>query len=101
MFSDSLFDDFCDILQTGGKLFLLVVAKGDVVGDFAVIAYSVHGVLELKTGLFEFAFLIENAGLVDHDVWVLLIGLTEKGFGMLHFILLISNQRLKQDNLLL
>jgi hypothetical protein len=47
MFSDSLFNDFCDILQTGGKLFLLVVAKGDVVSDFAVITYSVHGVLEL------------------------------------------------------
>lgn len=56
MLPDSLFDDFSDILETGGELFLFIMAKGDVVGDFAIVANSIHGVFELESGFLELAF---------------------------------------------
>lgn len=77
MFSDALFNNFGDVFQTRGQLFLLVVAQSDVVCDLAVISHCIHSVFELQSGLFELALLVQDTCLVDHNVGVLLIALSK------------------------
>jgi hypothetical protein len=49
------------------------VTQSDIVCDFTVIADRVHSVYELDPGFLVFAFLVENATLVDYDIRVFMV----------------------------
>ena len=68
MFPDALLDDFSDVFEGRSQLFLLVVAKCDVVGDFAVITDRIHGVDKLSSSFLVLPLLVKNTAFIHDDV---------------------------------
>lgn len=99
--SDTLFDNFGNIFQTGRILFHFIVAERDVVGVFAIIALLCNGVSKLLSGFVEFALLIENAPLVDDCIRVFAVALAQQGLGMLDLILFVADEHLQLNDFLL
>jgi hypothetical protein len=73
MFPYSFFDDFCDILERWCELFLFIVAQRDVIGDLAIISDGIHGIDKLEASFLVFAFLVEDASLIDDNIRVFLV----------------------------
>lgn len=52
---------------------MLVVTQSNIVSDFTVITDRVHSVNELDSGFLVFAFLVEDATLIDYDIRVFMV----------------------------
>lgn len=80
---------------------MLVVTQRNIVSNFTVITCCIHSIYKFESCFFVFALFVENASFVDNDIGVFVVALTKKRFSMLDLILLVSDERLKEDDFLL
>lgn len=65
MLTDSLLDDIGNVLERRSELLELVVAKGDVVSDIALVASDVESLRELSLSIFKLLLLVEDTAFSD------------------------------------
>jgi hypothetical protein len=88
------------MFQTWSKLLKLVVTKGNIVSDVALVTCHIESFLELILGLIVFLFLIEHASLRHNSFWSVSGHLSNKGFGVLDLFKFILNSDLQLKNFL-
>ena len=84
MFTNTLFNDISNVLERGSQLLQLVVAKGDVVSDVALVPSGIQSFSELRLGLLILFFFVEDATLCNKRFRSLRLHLLDEGFGMGH-----------------
>ena len=99
--SDTLLNDISDVLERGSQLFELIVAEGDVVGDVALVASRVEGLLELSLGIFIFFLFVKDATLGDRGLTGIGRHLGDQRLRMGHLFKFVLDVHLKLKNLVL
>ena len=96
---DSLLNDISDVLEGGGELFELVVAKSDVVRNITLVAGGIERFLELGLSIVKLLLLVQDAALGDDGLARVGRHLRDQALGVSHFFKFILDVDLELEDL--
>lgn len=99
MLANTFFNDVSDVFQRGGQLLHLVEAKGDVVGDVALVTAHLESFGELVLSSLVLLLLVEDAALGNDGLCGISWQLADKRLGVGHFFKLVLDVHLNLDDL--